>query len=151
MKPLAIVRVVALAGAMVPHPAGLAADAVVVERVSLVPGTDVAVRLHFSAPAIVAAQELDARGGLPDRILVDVEGASLGSGARGVLAGRGVLVRVVPERRDGGGVRFVFELLEPASFEIENDDRSATVRITDTLEPRPEPPVVPPVRQPGPP
>jgi len=126
-----------------------AADAVVVERLSLVPGSDVAVRLHFSAPAIVAAQELGARGGLPDRILVDVEGAVLGSGARGVLAGRGVLVRVIPERRDGGGVRFVFELLEPASFEIENDDRSAIVRITDTLEPRPEPPMVPPVRQPG--
>jgi hypothetical protein len=128
-----------------------AADALVVERVSLVPGRDVAVRLQFSAPAIVAAQELGARGGRPDRILVDVDGAVLGGGARGVLAGRGVLVRVIPERRDGGGVRFVFELLEPAGCEIENDDRSATVRITDTLEPRPELPVVPSVRQPGPP
>jgi hypothetical protein len=131
------------------HVAPAVADAIRVERVRLLPGNEVAVELQLSAPAIVAGQALGAIAGLPDRILVDVEGAEFGTSARGVIPGRGVLLRVVPERRDGGGVRFVFELLEPARFTIDNDDRTAVVRITAPLERAPEPPVVPPVRQPG--
>lgn len=140
-------RVVCLLAALA-SPA-LAADAIRVERARLLPGNQIAVELQFSAPAVVAGQALGAMAGLPDRILVDVEGAEFGGSARGVIAGRGVLLRVVPERRDGGGVRFVFELLEPASYTIDNDDRRAVVRITATLDTRPAPPVVPRVRQPG--
>jgi len=138
-----------LALALLPCRAVTASDAIRVERVRLLPGNEVAVELTFSAPAVVAGQALGALAGLPDRILVDVEGAEFGTSARGVLPGRGVLLRVVPERRDGGGVRFVFELFEPASFTIDNDERRAVVRITETRESAPEPPRVPAVRQPG--
>jgi len=143
----------ALAGAAVAlllsHAAPVAAGVIRVERVRLLPGNEVAVELTFSAPAIVAGQALGALAGLPDRILVDVENSEFGTSARGVVPGRGVLLRVVPERRDGGGVRFVFELLEPASFTIDNDERRAIVRLADPVATAPGPPRVPPVRQPG--
>ncbi len=114
--------------------------AAVLERVDTVGGERVAVRLHLSAPVAAQTQQLPPRASAPDRLVVDLPGTRLGTGARGVVSGRGPLLRVRTGQLDAGTTRVVLDLEGPLAFEMTNDDGVVTI----TLEPPEDAPSTPP-------
>jgi len=122
--------------------------AVVVEAVEVTAGRQPGVRIRCSGPVSVRAQALPARGGEPDRILVDLVGAVLDPRVRGVVTGPWPLRRVRPDQLDPATVRLTLELDDPAAFTVRGDRL-----VVITLAPAPagaaEPPVVPPVERPA--
>ncbi len=116
------------------------ADATVLERIDTVGGRHVSVRLHVSGPVAAQTQQLPPRASAPDRIVVDLPGTRLGTGARGVVSGRGPLLRVRTGQLDENTARVVLDLDGPMPFTMANEDGVVTI----TLEPAPDAPSTPP-------
>jgi hypothetical protein len=114
--------------------------AAVLERVDTVGGDTVAVRLHLSAPVAAQTQQLPPRASAPDRIVVDLPGTTLGTAARGVVSGRGPLLRVRTGQLDATTTRVVLDLEGPVAFAMTNDEGVVTI----TLEPPGDAPATPP-------
>lgn len=125
------------------------ARAAVLERIDTVGGGRVAVRLHLSAPVAAQTQQLPPRVGAPDRIVVDLPGTTLGTGARGVVSGRGPLLRVRTGQLDETTARVVLDLEEPVTFRMANDDTVVTITLEAPEEAPSAPPTIPSVRVPG--
>lgn len=120
--------------------------AAVLERVDTV-GTSV--RLHVSAPVAPQAHQQRTRVGQPDQLVVDLPGTTLGVGARGVVSGRGPLLRARTEQLDGVIVRVTLDLDDSTTFAMTNDDAVITITLeTPSAAPR-TPPTIPRVRVPG--
>jgi hypothetical protein len=105
------------------------------------------VRLRLTAPAIASGHALAQKSAQPDRIVVDLLGTTLGSGARGVVGGRGPLLRVIPDQLDATTVQVTLEVVAPVHFRLENEGRVVTVTIVD--EGLASPPTVPQIHQPA--
>lgn len=116
------------------------ADATVLERIDTVGGRQVSVRLHVSGPVAAQTQQLPPRASAPDRIVVDLPGTRLGTGARGVVSGRGPLLRVRTGQLDDDTARVVLDLDSSMPFTMANEDGVVTI----TLEPAPDAPSTPP-------
>ncbi|HEV7730875.1 MAG TPA: AMIN domain-containing protein [Candidatus Binatia bacterium] len=117
------------------------ADASVLERIDTVGGPQVSVRLHVSGPVAAQTQQLPPRASAPDRIVIDLPGTRLGTGARGVVSGRGPLLRVRTGQLDDDTARVVLDLDGPMSFTMANEDGMVTI----TLELAPDAPSTPPM------
>ena len=125
------------------------AAGVVLERVEVSGARATVVRLRLSAPAVVRSQALPPRAGQPDRILVDVVGATLSASARGVIGGRGALLRVIPDQIDAATVRLTLELTDPVPFGVASAGPLVTITLADDPASLAAPPAVPRVEQPA--
>lgn len=121
----------------------------VLERIEVTGRTEIVVRLTVSAPVAVRSQAPPPRAGQLDRILVDLEGATLAPAARGVVGGRGALLRILPDQLDATTVRLTLELSAPARFEVTSAGRVVTITLTDDGAAPSAPPTVPPVERPA--
>lgn len=126
------------------------AAAPVLERVEVSGRVDTVVRLTLSAPVAVRSQAPPPRIGQLDRILVDLDGATLSPTARGVVGGRGRLLRILPDQVDATTIRLTLELSAPVRFEVSSAGPIVTITLTDDA-PSATPPSVPPVERPAPP
>jgi hypothetical protein len=126
------------------------AAAPVLERVEVSGRAETVVRLTLSAPVAVRSQAPPPRVGQLDRILVDLEGATLSPTARGVVGGRGSLLRILPDQIDATTIRLTLELSAPVRFGVTSAGPIVTITITDDT-PTATTPSVPPVERPVPP
>lgn len=136
-----------LVGALV----GRAASGAVLERVEVEfdGGAGPVVRLQLSAPVAAQSQTLPARAGQRDRVVVDLPGTTVGSGARGVVAGRGVLLRVRTGQFDADTARVVLDLEEPVQFQLGQEGDVVTVTLpAPPGQGAPVPPTIPAVPRP---
>lgn len=103
-----------------------AGEAVVLERVAVVPGP--AVKLKLSAPLAVAGRTLAAAGGAPERIYFDLP-ALLGPRVPRVIEGPPPLLRVRVAQRDPSTVRIVLDLEHRVAFSVATTGTRAVVRL----------------------
>jgi hypothetical protein len=125
------------------------AAAPVLERVEVSGRTAIVVRLTLSAPVAVRSQVPPPRLGQLDRILVDLEGATLGPVTRGVVGGRGALLRILPDQLDATTVRLTLELASPARFDVTSAGPVVTITLTDDEPVGATPPTIPSVERPA--
>lgn len=121
----------------------------ILERIEVSGRAETVVRLTVSAPVAVRSQAPPPRLGQLDRILVDLEGATLSPAARGAVGGRGTLLRILPDQLDATTVRLTLELSAPVRFEVTSGGPIVTITLTDEVPAPAAPPTIPPVERPG--
>jgi hypothetical protein len=126
-----------------------AADAAVLERVEAVGGRRVAVRLHLSGPTAAITQQAVPRVPQPDKIILELPGTTVGPGARGVVSGRGPLIRVRTEQLDGDIARVQLDLQDPVPFSMTNEGSVVTITLDATANAPATPPTIPRVQVPA--
>ena len=128
---VAVVVLVGLAGQAL-------ASGPVLERIELVGQPATGVRLHLSAPVPALARTLPASEGAPERIYIDLQGASIGPHALTVIQGTGSLLRIRSGQFDDRTTRVVLDLTHALPFSVRPVGRAVVVDIgTSLLAPPP--------------
>jgi hypothetical protein len=125
------------------------ADGAELRRIAISGRDQTIVRLYLSAPVAVRSQAVPLQAGGADRILVDLDGTTLATSARGVVMGRGALLRVLPDQLNAKTVRLTLELTTPVGFAVQTVGNDVTVTLADDRPARVDPPAVPRVDQPA--
>jgi N-acetylmuramoyl-L-alanine amidase len=117
-----------------------AAVASTLERVDVVAGSAVAVRLDLSAPVEPLVRTLPAAEGLPPRIYLDLPATVLAADAAPVTAGMGGLVRVRVGQFDPRTTRVVLDLTGPHAYAVRRNEATITVELDETPQAPTRPP-----------
>jgi N-acetylmuramoyl-L-alanine amidase len=107
------------------------------ERVDVVAGSAVAVRLDLSAPVEPLVRTLPAAEGLPPRIYLDLPATILAADAAPVTAGAGGLVRVRVGQFDPRTTRVVLDLTGPHVYAVHRNEATITVELVGETPPAP--------------
>ena len=121
---------------------GLAHASTALERIEVIGKPALAVRLHVATPVTVTAHTLAAEGDRPERIYLDLPGATLGGTAPVAVAGFEPLLRVRTGQFDVSTVRVVLDLARPVPFTLRQSDTSITIELA--VPPAAAPPVATP-------
>jgi N-acetylmuramoyl-L-alanine amidase len=129
--------------------AGMAHASTALERVEVIGTPVVAVRVYLAAPVTATAHTLPADGDRPERVYLDLPGATLDGTVPAAVAGVEPLLRVRTGQFDPSTVRVVLDLARPVPFVLRQTDTSITVELA--VPPSP-PPIATPVprREPTP-
>ena len=125
------------------------AAAPTVDRIDVVGDEAPAVRLHLSAPVSATAHRLAPGADAPERIYVDLGGATLAAALPHVIAGAGPVVRVRAAQFDPTTVRVVLDLERNVPFTLSQTGETVVLEL-DARVPKAAP-AVPPAPPPPPP
>jgi hypothetical protein len=101
----------------------------VLERVEVVRGAPVVVRLRLSQPLDVTSSALAGDGTASPRIIIDLPGAQLGAGARGAVDGAGPVIRVRTGQFTQSTARVVLDLTEKLPYALERDGGTVNISV----------------------